>query len=166
MADIYKTLREYAEQHGIDPSELRIVRTEIEDYDDGPRNEFSIVRVRRNEEPILTVDERAALEDELRQAEEELNNLNENAKNPNDMSIDAIIAELDAQIRALTDQIVAINEPPQRDDARVEAITPLLKQRSALEEQRNNIRNAINALNDSDVERYKDGIGYIFEIYE
>ena len=56
------------------------------------------------------------------------------------------IADLDAQIRALTDKIVAINETPQRDDARVEAITPLLKQRSALEVQRNAIRNAINGL--------------------
>ena len=147
------TLREYAEQHGIDPSELRIVRTEIEDYDDGPRNEFSIVRVRRNEEPILTVDERAALEDELRQAEEELNNLNANAKNPNDMSIDAIIAELDAQIRALTDQIVANNETPQRDDNRVAANEPLLARRAELEAQRralNELRT--NSLADIDAE--------------
>ena len=129
-------LREYAEQHGIDPSELRIVRTEIEDYDDGPSNEFSIVRVRTNNEPVLTTDERAGIENELREAEEELNNLNNNSRNPNEMDLDTIIAELDRQIRELTDQIVANNETYANSEKRMEANQPLLDKRKALETQR------------------------------
>ena len=201
--DAQAELNRIANELGIDPSELMIDWHDgANDYGDNVATEFDIVRIERVNEPILTDDERAAIETELAEKEAELARLNEESKNPNNMTIDAIIADLDrqireltdqivannetpqrdenrvaanesllarraeleaqrrtlnglrtnsiadldAQIRALTDQIVAINETPQRDDSRVEAITPLLEQRRALEEQRNAIRNAVNGL--------------------
>ena len=197
--DAQAELNRIANELGIDPSELMIDWHDgANDYGDNVATEFDIVRIERVNEPILTDDERAAIETELAEKEAELARLNEESKNPNNMTIDAIIADLDrqireltdqivannetpqrdenrvaanesllarraeleaqrrtlnglrtnsiadldAQIRALTDQIVAINETPQRDDNRVEAITPLLEQRRALEAQRNAIRNA------------------------
>lgn len=108
-----RALQEYAEKHGIDPSELKIVRTEIEDYDDGPRNEFSIVRVEKVNEPILTDAERADVEEQLRQAIEDLRKNGENRNNPNveyemfrieHTRLTGIISGLEAKLRTDNDR--------------------------------------------------------------
>ena len=83
MGQADRALQEYAEKNGIDPSELTIVRKEIEDYDDGPRNEFAIARVEKVNEPILTTAERADIEEQLRQAREDLRKNGEKRNDPN-----------------------------------------------------------------------------------
>ena len=95
-------LREYAEQHGIDPSELKIVRTEIEDYDDGPRNEFSIVRVRTKNDPILTTTEREGLEKELEDAQKELDELKKKQEDP---ELESKLADLRKQLKSSADRM-------------------------------------------------------------
>ena len=103
-----RALQEYAKAHGIDPSELKIVRTEIEDLDDGPKNEFKIVRLEKLNLPILTTVDRSAAEQKLAQAREDLRKNGQKRNDPNveyemfrieHTRLTGLIAELESTLR-------------------------------------------------------------------
>lgn len=127
-------LKDYAERNGIDPSELRIVRSQIRDLDDGPKNTFQIVRIKRELLKALSDEQRAAYENEIAELEEKIANLSkpeldpELSKGANTLRkrADAHIAE----IERLNAQIETIrNDKSPNKNNRIQALQKQINER-------------------------------------
>ena len=127
-------LKDYAERNGIDPSELRIVRSQIRDLDDGPKNTFQIVRIKRELLKALSDEQRAAYENEIAELEEKIANLSkpeldpELSKGANTLRkrADAHIAEigrLNAQIETIR------NDKSPNKNNRIQALQKQINER-------------------------------------